>query len=1171
MRLKTIKLAGFKSFVDPTSAHFPTNLSAVVGPNGCGKSNIIDAVRWVMGESSAKNLRGESMTDVIFNGAVGRKPVGQASIELIFDNADSSLGGEYADYAEISIKRVVTRDARSDYFLNNTRCRRKDITDIFLGTGLGPRSYAIIEQGMISRLIESRPEELRVYIEEAAGISKYKERRRETENRMRHTRENLERLSDIREELGKQLSHLEKQAKDAEKYKEYKEEERLLRAQLHALRWRALDQQVQQHESTIRDLEVRLEAAMASQREFETSLVKDRETQFSLSDEFNSVQSRYYQLGSDIARLQQAQRYRGERLAEVQEALASVERQSEQVRQLLDHDREELEVAETEQLELEPAHELLSAESEASHEQLLTAEARLSEWQLAWDQFNLKSQEPRQRAEVEQSRIQHMEQSLRRGQERLTRLEQEQAALNGGPLEQELADLSSEAAEQKLNLEVADERLAAALEAMQSQRQALSEAGTELDSQRQSLQALRGRESALTALQEAAERGQSGVNGWLAERGIKGRVLADQLRVRKGWETAVETVLGPHLHSIQVDSLQAVAEHLHSLPSGQIALAESGTQAVPAKSGKSGAASLADFVEAGPAWLGELLTSIQVADDLSAALALRQGLSAHESVITPEGYWLGASWLRFRASKNDPATGQLARRRELDALVLERAVVEEALEQSQARQLACREALRDAEQSREALQRDLTQRHRSLSDLQAQIGARQVRLEQFLARRERIGQDMQEVERQALLDKETLAEARMTLQEALDVMSHDTREREARLAEREQWRQAVDQARMQQRERRDALHQCALRRQSLTARVQGLSAGLQRLQEQVEGLRERRETLSVQIAELGAPADQDGDELETLLASHVEAEAALAQVRDQVEQVQQQLRDAELGRGRADQQVQITRDTLQGTRLEWQGVLARRESQLEQLQESEAVLETVLEGLPTDARENEWQLSLERVAVRIARLGAINLAAIEEYQSQAERKTYLDQQDADLQEALETLENAIRKIDRETRALFKDTFEKVNAGLQALFPQVFGGGTAYLELTGDELLEAGVTIMARPPGKRNSTIHLLSGGEKALTALSLVFSIFQLNPAPFCMLDEVDAPLDDANVGRFARLVEKMSETVQFIYITHNKIAMEMAQQLMGVTMQEPGVSRLVSVNVDEAAALASQ
>ena len=1170
MRLKSIKLAGFKSFVDPTTASFPTNLSAVVGPNGCGKSNIIDAVRWVMGESSAKNLRCENSTDVIFNGAVGRKPVGQASIELIFDNADGALGGEWAQYTEISIKRVVTRDARSDYFLNNTRCRRKDITDIFLGTGLGPRSYAIIEQGMISRLIESKPEELRVYIEEAAGISKYKERRRETENRMRHTRENLARLNDIREELGKQLQHLEKQARDAEKYKECKLEERTLRAQLHALRWRGLDQQVQQYEANIRELAVKLEAAMAAQREYEAALVRDREVQFTLSDEFNQVQSRYYALGSDIARVQQAQRYRHERIAEIQTAQAAIERQAEQARQLLEHDRFELEQAEAEHLTLEPQHELLSAEAESMTEQLLMAEQQLADWQQDWDQFNTRSQAPRQRAEVEQSRIQHMEQSLRRHQERLARLEQEQSALNAGPLEQELADLQEQSAEQAMAVEASESQLLIASEALQGNRQRLSELGVEIDQQRQQLQTLRGREASLNALQEAAEKSQSVVNAWLQTRGIQGQALAKSLRVKAGWEAAVETVLGPQLQTLEVSSLAKVAEDLASLSAGDVAFSEAGS--VVSGSTTRDWPSLATCLESAPAWLLARFSSVYLADDLAHALRLRSELTVHESVITAEGYWLGDTWLRYRAGKAaDPAQGQLARHRELEKLVLDIERLSASVQELQEQQLAVRESLRDGELAREQFQRELTLRNRALGDIQAQIGARQVRLEQFLARRERIGQDMQEVARQAQLDQESMAESRMNLQEAIELMSHDSREREAKLAERERWREAVDQARATQRERREQLHQCALRRQTLNARLQGLRAGLQRLAEQSESLQERREQLAVQLMELSAPAGENGDELEQLLEQHLQAEQALSEVRNQVDVIQQQLREAEAGRTRADQQVQILRDSLQSLRLEWQGAVSKREAQVEQLQESEAVLEQVLAGLPEAATETEWQLSLERVAIRIARLGAINLAAIEEYQAQAERKNYLDLQDADLNEALETLENAIRKIDRETRALFKETFEKVNAGLQALFPKVFGGGTAYLELTDEDLLEAGVTIMARPPGKRNSTIHLLSGGEKALTALSLVFSIFQLNPAPFCMLDEVDAPLDDANVGRFARLVEEMSAQVQFIYITHNKIAMEMAQQLMGVTMQEPGVSRLVSVNVDEAAALASQ
>ncbi|REH36888.1 condensin subunit Smc [Paraperlucidibaca baekdonensis] len=1166
MRLKTIKLAGFKSFVDPTNAHFPTNLAAVVGPNGCGKSNIIDAVRWVMGESSAKHLRGESMTDVIFNGSSVRKPVGQAAIELVFDNADKSLGGEYAQYAEISIKRVVTREARSDYFLNGTRCRRKDITDIFLGTGLGPRSYAIIEQGMISRLIESKPEELRVYIEEAAGISKYKERRRETENRMRHTRENLARLSDIRDELGKQLAHLEKQARDAERYKELKEEERLLRDQLYALRWRALEYSVSQHEGQIRELETRLEAATASVREFEAAITRDREQQFSVSDEFNRVQSQYYQLGSDIARLQQSQRYQLERMEEINAAINSVESQREQAQQLISADRDALALVESELTTIAPQQALLEAEAEAANEQLGDAEHALNEWQQDWEQFQQHSQAPRQRAEVEQSRIAHQEQALQRGQERLARLETEQAGLSGGALETELAELNELAAEQQLIADDAQLRLDDTVQSLQSQRVALGDAGTRLDSLRQALQGLSGRESALRALQEASEKGQRGVNEWLQAHRIDTTPIAQSLRVTPGWERAVETVLGAQLHSVSVSSLDELSDQLNDLPQGVLSVAEAASAAPETIEG-----SLAAEVSGAPGWLLQALSQVRTATSLAEALAARHQLSAQASLITPEGLWLSQHWLRVHTQAADASSGELARRRELADLAAQRDDISSALDEAQRHQQQLRESLRDAEINREQQQRDVTAHYRQISDTQGQIGARQVRLEQFVARRDRILQEIDEVSRQTQIDREYLAEARLSLQEALDLMSNDTQRREVLLSQREGLRDRVDLARQAQRDKREGLHRCALTMQTLTARCQGLRDGLARVGTQVDDLRERRETMAEQLLSINHATSEDPQLLEALLEQHVETETQLSQLRDQVETLQAQLREAETGRVRAVQQQQSVRDSLNALRMEWQNVATRRDAQADLLHEAQADLTELLAQLPAQAQEAEWQLSLERVGQRVARLGAINLAAIDEFTASSERKVYLDQQDADLMEALETLENAIRKIDRETRALFKDTFEQVNNGLQALFPKVFGGGSAYLALTDDDLLEAGVSIMARPPGKKNSTIHLLSGGEKALTALSLVFSIFQLNPAPFCLLDEVDAPLDDANVARFARLVEEMSQQVQFIYITHNKIAMEMAKQLMGVTMQEPGVSRLVSVNVDEAAALANQ
>lgn len=1165
MRLKSIKLAGFKSFVDPTTAHFPTNLSAVVGPNGCGKSNVIDAVRWVMGESSAKNLRGESMTDVIFNGSSARKPVAQASIELVFDNSDATLGGEYAQFAEISIKRVVTRDAKSDYFLNGIRCRRKDITDIFLGTGLGPRSYAIIEQGMISRLIEARPEELRVYIEEAAGISKYKERRRETETRMRHTRENLERLSDIREELEKQLQHLQRQAQSAEKYKEFKEEERLLKAQLQALRWQALDLQVGQRETLIRELEIRLEAVIAEQRSADAALEKQRETQIELSDKFSEVQSRFYKVGNEISRLEQNMTHQRERLVQLRDDMAQAERSHQQASEHLQLDEAQLEDVRGQLLALEPEQALYQAQAEELAEGLAVAEERMQHWQQEWEQFNQTAAGARQQAEVEQSKIQHMEQAIQRSRERLDRLDNERKSLTAGPLADEVAVLNEQLAEVELQLEAGQEKVDAAASGITSQREINNRLHNEADALKSRSQILKGREASLEALQQAAMGQESGLTTWLESEGLSLRPrLADQLQVEGGWERAVETVLGRSLQAVCVDSLGALTDKLVNLAKGDLTFVEN--RQAPASGGQV-ARTLSSLVKG--AETTALLAGVYACETLTDAMRVREQLAAHESVVTRDGIWLGANWLRV-IREEDSESGVLARKQELVRVIEELALIDEQLADKQAALEEGREALRSLELQREDAQRALSQLTRSRGDVQAQLGAKQVRLEQFTARSSRIEKEMEDVQSQLRLDQEQLSEARLILQDALDAMGRDSARREELLRERDAAREGLDGARQRARADRDASHQMALTLQALRTRETSLAQSIGRLQEQLSSLAERREMLQESLLELENPGGEHQLLLEEQLTLRVEVEKEMATVRAELEAVQHEFREHERKRQQAEQQAQQVRDMLQNQRMEWQNASSRRESLQEQIAEEQFDLPTVLQALPEDASERQWQEDLEKVSARISRLGPINLAAIDEYQAQSERKNYLDAQDADLREALDTLENAIRKIDRETRTLFRDTFDRVNKGLQELFPKVFGGGHAYLELTGEELLEAGVTIMARPPGKRNSTIHLLSGGEKALTALALVFSIFQLNPAPFCMLDEVDAPLDDANVGRYARLVEEMSEKVQFIYITHNKIAMEMAHQLMGVTMHEPGCSRLVTVNVEEAAAMAA-
>ncbi|QHF27754.1 chromosome segregation protein SMC [Pseudomonas sp. R32] len=1159
MRLKCIRLAGFKSFVDPTTVNFPSNMAAVVGPNGCGKSNIIDAVRWVMGESSAKNLRGESMTDVIFNGSTSRKPVSQASIELVFDNSDSTLVGEYAAYAEISIRRKVTRDGQNTYYLNGAKCRRRDITDIFLGTGLGPRSYSIIEQGMISKLIEAKPEDLRNFIEEAAGISKYKERRRETENRIRRTHENLERLTDLREELERQLERLHRQAQAAEKYKEYKAEERQLKAQLAALRWQALNDQVGQREAVIGDQEVAFEALVAEQRNADASIERLRDGHHELSERFNLVQGRFYSVGGDIARVEQSIQHGQQRLRQLQDDLKEAERSRLETESHLGHDRTMLATLGEELQMLEPEQELTLAAAEEAAATLEYAETTMHGWQEQWDSFNTRSAEPRRQAEVQQARIQQLETSLERLAERQRKLGEERDQLSADPEDAAILELGEQVATSELLLEELQIEELQVVEQLEALREQLQQAVQAQQQAQGELQRLGGRLASLEALQQAALDPGTGTAQWLREQGLEQRPrLAEGLRVEPGWELAVETVLGADLQAVLVDDFNGL--DLSAFDQGELRLLDSRGQGVRMPG------SLLDKVE-GRIDLAPWLGQVKPVERLEQALALRTQLAEGQSLISRDGYWVGRHFLRVsRAS--DAQGGVLARGQELERLGLELQEHEATLELLEARLQEQREQQQQLEERREQLRRRAQDEARQQSELNARLSAGKARAEQLSLRRRRLEEELAELLEQRSIEYENLGESRLQLQEALDLMAQDTEQRELLLAQRDSLRERLDRVRQEARQHKDHAHQLAVRLGSLRAQHDSTRQALERLELQSERLSEKREQLTLNLEEGEAPLEELRLKLEELLEKRMSVDDEMRQARLHMDEADRELRDAEKRRTQAEQQSQLLRGQLEQHRLEWQGLSVRRKTLQEQLLADGYDLDGVLATLGEQASEQEAEQELERIDARIQRLGAINLAAIDEYQQQSERKRYLDAQDADLVEALDTLENVIRKIDKETRNRFKDTFDQINAGLQALFPKVFGGGSAYLELTGEDLLDTGVTIMARPPGKKNSTIHLLSGGEKALTALALVFAIFKLNPAPFCMLDEVDAPLDDANVGRYARLVKEMSQTVQFIYITHNKIAMEMADQLMGVTMHEPGCSRLVAVDVEEAMAM---
>lgn len=1162
MRLKSIKLAGFKSFVDPTTVPFPTNMTSVVGPNGCGKSNIIDAVRWVMGESSAKYLRGESMTDVIFNGSSARKPVGQASIELIFDNSDGSAPGEFVRFNEISVRRRVSREGQSDYFLNGSKCRRRDITDLFLGTGLGPRSYAIIEQGMISRLIEAKPEELRVYIEEAAGISKYKERRRETENRIRRTQENLERLTDLRDELGRQLQHLERQAAAAEKYKAFKQEERQKKAELTVLRWKSLDDDLQTWRTRIRDTELELEKYLTERVNLETSLEALRDSHQERTEHFNRAQARFYEAGADIARIEQSLEHQRERSRQTATELDQAMANQRELARELEQDEDKLAGIQEELDMIEPEQEALALRAEESGEKLQRAEDAMSEWQQAWEQFSSRSADARRQAELAQSRIRSLEDAIYQLKNRQQRLKDEQELLEGQLDRAELESLLEQQETLQLQREDASERIAAVQDELYEARQQYKDAEQSVSGYRQRVQSLQATLDSQQALLDEQMGGQDdALQTWLRESGLESAPrVAQQLTIDNGWEFAVEQVISRFSQGVTVPGLGDLHQAMVDAPRG-LALVNGEGAGPRSDSGLAARVSGAGGISA-------LLSGIDIADSLEQALSRQASLASGESVITRDGVWVSRDWILMPDS-DAGQVGVIERQKKVSQLGEELAEADALLQEASAQLETLQERVERAESDRDDAQGRLSDAERELGGLSSKISGLKARAEQIDDRLQRIRDDAEDVVMGIEEQLEQLQEAREEWQDALASTEDSDEEKEQLLERRDSLRENLDHLRQEARHDRDHAHQLQLQVQSLNSQRDGLKQTLERMQMQKERLDERLDILRESREQAEEPIEDLQMQLEGLLDRRLAEEEKLGAARDALEEIDREVREKEQGRGRTEHEVQDIRARLEKLKMESQALEIRSGNHIEQLRELDVKLQEVLEQLPEEATEQSWADELEKIGNRIQRLGAINLAAIEEYQVQSERKNYLDSQHEDLTEALETLDNAIRRIDRETRQRFKETFDQVNGGLQALFPKVFGGGNAYLELTGEDLLETGVAIMARPPGKKNSTIHLLSGGEKALTAIALVFSIFQLNPAPFCMLDEVDAPLDDANVGRYANMVKEMSKQVQFIYITHNKIAMEMADQLMGVTMHEPGCSRLVSVDVEEAAALA--
>ena len=1162
MRLSKIRIAGFKSFVDPVTLNLPSNLVGILGPNGCGKSNTIDAVRWVMGESSAKNLRGQLMDDVIFNGSSARKPVGLASVELVFDNSAGSLLGSYAHYAEIAIKRQVSRDGGSKFFLNGTRCRRRDITDIFLGTGLGARSYAIIEQGMISRLIEAKPEELRITLEEAAGISRYKERRRETETRIQHTRENLERLTDVREELEKQLQKLDKQAKTAERFRELRLEQQHLAA-LHI----AAQLQILQHaaQQLINDLNLSSNQQQAELARIQNlaELIAKLRLQFSqVAENLSCAQEHYYAVGAEISRLEQSIRHQQANTQNQQENLQRLEQTLAETLAHQQADQSQLQVGQTQLADLLPRATAIEEQLTMVETSLQEAEQNALTLNTQWQALQTQLAQPTHQIHSETARIEQLERQVQQAQQRFIRLQTELDQLKQQTFSTSIQGLELELAT-ALDTHILKQAETQNLnEQIQNQRQQQHTLNQRLAQERIQLQTLQGQLSALDTLQQAAlKQDDQAYQRWLHQHQLdKQTTLAIELKVETGWEQAVEAVLAHMLKALCIEDLTDL--DLDKLPSTSLSLLETVSSTLELQT-----ASLASKTLS-PTSAHYLVQGALCSPDLANALAQRQQLATHEFYVTPTGICVGKNWL---TSPSQPVTGSILERQQaLRSLNEQFNQVTDALEQTENEQRVLRTRIQTLEQVQHQAQTEQNQLQRQALDLNHRLQQLKQQQRQQQQRTEQLRFELQELAEQRAQQKLELASAQERLAEA-EALSTELKAEQTDLALlKEQEQRKLQDLRSQLRHLQDQQQQLALNVQNCQNQIQYSQQQLERGQTRLDLLTEQRRQLLAELAQQTEPLADLEVALELAKAQRLTHEQALHTARQQTYTIEQQIRTQEQLRLQHEHQLENVRTQLEQLKLAWQTNQVQHQHLHEQLAPSGFELNKLIAEL---AHQDSTAISerLSTITSRIERLGAINLAAIEEYREQHERKTYLDQQNDDLVLALETLETAMHKLDRETRARFKETFDLVNQRLQEMFPRLFGGGECYLVMTETEVLTTGISIMARPPGKRLSSIHLMSGGEKALTAVALVFAIFALNPAPFCMLDEVDAPLDEANVGRFCELVKQMSERVQFIFITHNKTTMELAENLIGVTMREAGVSRLVAVDMAQALQLANE
>ncbi|WP_332604228.1 chromosome segregation protein SMC [Acinetobacter sp. ESBL14] len=1140
MRLSSLKLSGFKSFADSTTLHFKANRTAVVGPNGCGKSNVIDAIRWVMGESNARQLRGGSMQDVIFTGTAKRKPVGVASVELRFDNTYGKLGGAYNAYSELAVRRQVTREGKSEYFLNGTRCRRRDITDIFLGTGLGPRSYAVIEQGMINRLVDAKPEEMRVFIEEAAGVSRYQARRRETLQHLEHTEQNLARLDDIAAELKSQLRSLKRQSEAAIQYKTLEGQIRTLKIEI--LSFQANQSQKLQQEYTVEmtALGENFKLVRSESQTIEHDLEATSALFQRLIQQSSPLQHEWQQAEKKLSELKMTLEQKQSLFQQNSTSLLQLEQQKVQTKERLQLSELQVETLSTQFDEQNESLLALEQQTQTAEQNFTDVQAQHKQAQQQFDQLKTQVDQQQQKKLQMAAQIEQLGKNVLRIEQQKQTLQTQTTQIRAQVQDDEqaqLQQLQQQLQQEIIALETAIEQLQQDVQTQQDQQQSNK---TDLQSLKTEIQVLLAEQKNLNQLvaKQSPKHDQNAVR------------LMQSLRLSaqaKAHASIIEKFLAKWLQAQLIENGQAfqegISRQLKSSPQQPIQVAE--------------LTCLSEWIEAPQS---SLWANVAVAEDLTTALRSQVDLQHAQSILTLDGYHVGSDWVIALHYDEDSQTaqGMLSHQVRLEEIEQQLAQQQPQLDNLEHQFSQQQEMLQQQQQHLQQQQQSLKQKQKELQQLDVQIAKLQSTAQAFVLQQQQLADQLKQLDLQLeedamqrddleidlhalALKLESVLPNYKTLQFQVENLNEQLDEQQQQLTQQQQQREAL------RRQTSQANQQIEL----LEKDISFLKTQYRQIIEQIEQAKKFVDPIQLELPNLESQFQQQFQQTEKLQKTWNEWQLELNQVQEKQQQLTEQ-------RHQAQQKDEQVREQLEQKRLAWQAAKSDREHYLEQLKE-----------LNTDALSDvsieikDHQQKLEKAQQQFEKIGAVNLAASQEYEEVSQRFDELSHQMQDLQNTVDQLKDAMKSIDQETRKLFMTTFDQVNQELQLLFPKVFGGGEATLSLEDD--WQSGVKLMARPPGKRNSSLALLSGGEKTLTALALVFAIFRLNPAPFCVLDEVDAPLDDANVQRYCNLVKELSEQVQFIYITHNKLAMTMATDLLGVTMPEPGTSKLVTVDLEQA------